>query len=134
MQLPLSEVREILGAAANGTAPGMLAPDVPARGWSIDSRTTEPGDVFFAIPGPVHDGHAYVNAAFGRGAIAAVVSAAVDAPAGPLLRVPDTVRALQHLARAVRRRWGRPLVAVTGSAGKTTTKDVIAALLATRFR
>jgi len=102
-------------------------------GWSIDSRTVNPGDLFFAIRGDNQDGHAYVNAGFARGAIAAIVSDDIKAPAGPLLQVRDTLAALQILGLWARRRWAKPVVAITGSAGKTTTKDAVAALLATRF-
>lgn len=108
-------------------------PDVLVTGWSIDSRTVNPGDLFFAIQGE-RDGHAYVNAAFERGAIAAIVSNDMMAPKGPLLQVSDTLVALQILGLWARRRWAKPVVAVTGSAGKTTTKDAIAELLATRFK
>ena len=109
-------------------------PRLVARGWSIDSRTIAPGDVFFAIPGGHHDGHTYVRDVFAKGAVAAVVSQCVADAGGLQLRVDNTVAALQRLAAWARQRWGRTIVGVTGSAGKTTTKDVIAALLATRFR
>lgn len=102
-------------------------------GWSIDSRSLKPGELFFAIKGENHDGHAYVNTAFERGAVAAVVSEPGDVAGNPVLPVPDTTHALQQLGKWARRKWGRPIVAVTGSAGKTTTKDVIAELLAVRM-
>jgi UDP-N-acetylmuramoyl-tripeptide--D-alanyl-D-alanine ligase len=102
-------------------------------GWSIDTRTIDRGDVFFAIKGETHDGHAYLNAAFERGAAAAVVSETIETP-GIAFRVEDTLAALQRLATWVRNRWAKPIVAVTGSAGKTTTKDVIAELLGVRFK
>lgn len=102
-------------------------------GWSIDSRTIAPGDCFFALRGPMHDGHDFVPGVFGRGATAAVVERICDAP-GIQLQVPDTTAALQTLARAARRAWGGTVVGVTGSAGKTTTKDTISALLSSSFR
>jgi UDP-N-acetylmuramoyl-tripeptide--D-alanyl-D-alanine ligase len=74
-----------------------------------------------------------VNAAFERGAVAAIVSEPVDTVTAPALVVPDTTHALQQLGKWARRKWGRPIVAITGSAGKTTTKDVIAELLAVRM-
>lgn len=107
-------------------------PPQNASGWSIDSRTVNPGDVFFAIKGEIHDGHAFVATAFERGALAAVVSEPVNAPY-PVFRVPDTLVSLQQLGLWARRRWAKPIVAVTGSAGKTTTKDIIAQLLGTRL-
>src|SRR5690242_1640726 len=109
------------------------------RGWSIDSRTINPGELFFAIAGENHDGHAFVRNAFERGATAAIVSKDISADslgfsAGVLLRVPDTLVALQTLGTWARERWAKPIAAVTGSAGKTSTKDIIAALLSTKFR
>jgi UDP-N-acetylmuramoyl-tripeptide--D-alanyl-D-alanine ligase len=98
--------------------------------WSIDSRTLAPGDVFFAIEGETHDGHAFVDDVLAQGAAAAVVHR--DTPGGGrLIRVGNTLTALQQLAAHARVRWGGTVVGVTGSAGKTTTKDVIASLLST---
>jgi len=116
---------------------GILGVEPPATGvgiagWSIDSRTISQGDCFFALRGPTHDGHDYVGSVFERGAKLAIVDHEVDAP-GPQLRVPDTTAALQSLGREARKRWGGTVVGVTGSAGKTTTKDTIAALLSTTF-
>ncbi|HEX3683096.1 MAG TPA: UDP-N-acetylmuramoyl-tripeptide--D-alanyl-D-alanine ligase [Bryobacteraceae bacterium] len=104
------------------------------RGWSIDSRTIAPGDLFFAIKGDRFDGHAFVTDVLARGAAAAVVSESPAAVSGTLLEVEDTLEALQQLAAWARRRWGKPVVAVTGSAGKTSTKDIIAELLSVRLR
>ncbi len=98
-------------------------------GFSIDSRTVEPGDLFFAMRGEHSDGHLYLAQAFERGAAAAIVERDFEA-AGKTLRVADTLAALQELARWARLKWGKKVVGVTGSAGKTSTKDVIAALLA----
>lgn len=108
-------------------------------GVSIDSRTVGTGELFVAIHGPRHDGHAFVAAALERGARAAVVDArrVAEYPGwirDRLYEVPDTLVALQQLALAVRRAWARPLAAVAGSIGKTTTKEILAALLAARFR
>ncbi len=104
--------------------------------YSTDTRTLQPGALFFALLGPTHDGHDHVAAAFERGALAAVVAHPVDHP-GAQLVVDDTLVALQYLARAARERWGqdssRRVVGITGSAGKTTTKEAIAALLSTAF-
>ena len=108
------------------------------KGYSIDTRTLLPGELFFAIHGPRFDGHQFVADALERGAAGAVVEQPFFAATTPesrraLLPVPDTRAALQILAGEVRRRWGRPLVAVTGSAGKSTTKEMIAAILRRRF-
>lgn len=108
-------------------------------GFSIDSRTLKPGEVFIAIRGPRHDGHDFVGQALNRGAVAAIVSETYrrSLPAEMhknLVGVPDTFHALQQLARFARQNWGRPVLAVTGSTGKTTTKEILAALLARRYR
>lgn len=109
-----------------------------ATGYSIDSRTLQSGDLFFAVRGERFDGHAFVASAFERGACAAVVSSenlgGLRELGGTLLVVNDPLQALQQLASAVRKYWGKTLVGVTGSAGKTTTKEAIAAVLAKRFR
>jgi UDP-N-acetylmuramoyl-tripeptide--D-alanyl-D-alanine ligase len=131
MELSLAEIQEVIAAEMVQAAP---ADPTVVRGWSIDSRTIREGELFFAIPGERYDGHAFTAAAFERGAIAAVVSEPIEGAAGPLLKVRDTVQALQILARRARRVWGRPIVAVTGSAGKTSTKDIIASLLSVKFR
>ena len=97
-------------------------------GWSIDSRTIAPGDLFFALRGQQFDGHDYVEAALAKDAAGVVVDRDLRVP-GQLV-VADTLIALQRLAAWARCHWGGRVVAVTGSAGKTTTKDVIAHLLA----
>ncbi len=89
----------------------MQGPDVTVRGWSIDSRAVQNGDLFFAIKGERHDGHAFTRAALKHGAVAAVVSEPVGDEKGTLLEVSDTVEALQQLAHWARWRWGRPMVA-----------------------
>ena len=111
--------------------------DSEVTGYSIDSRTACEGDLFFAIPGPNFDGHDYVMPALERGSRAAVVRrewAGRHPAIGPVLAVEDPRRTLGRLANQARRQWGRPIVAVTGSNGKTTTKELISALLATRYR
>ncbi|HEY3935993.1 MAG TPA: UDP-N-acetylmuramoyl-tripeptide--D-alanyl-D-alanine ligase [Bryobacteraceae bacterium] len=133
MDLFLAQVQQATQAQF---VPATPATDLRVRGWSIDSRTVGEGDLFFAIKGDRFDGHAFTAAALERGAVAAVVSEAVTPAAthGLLLQVGDTLRALQALAHWARRNWGRPIVAVTGSAGKTGTKDIIAELLSVRLR
>ena len=102
-----------------------------ARGVSIDSRTTEPGDLFVALHGPHFDGHDFVADALARGATAAVVDRApADIAAGaPLLRVGDTLEALNGLAATARARTTTRIVAVTGSVGKTGTKEALRLVL-----
>ena len=123
VRLPLSRVAAMLGC------PRPVA-DATISGWSIDSRTAEAGDLFVALRGERHDGHSFVSEMLQRGAAAALVDHALP---GAALVVRDTQRALEELGRQVRLSWGGVVVGVTGSAGKTTTKDVIAALLAVEF-
>lgn len=112
---------------APGASPG------PLGSVSIDTRTLEPGALFVAIRGPRFDGHDFLEAAQAKGAVAALVERDVEAPAGlALVRVASTTRALSDLARQARRAAAVPVVAVTGSVGKTTTKDMAAELLAVR--
>ena len=131
MKLPLWRIAEF--AAAKGA----FDQEAVATGYSIDSRTLNPGDLFIALKGERFDGHDFVGAALGeKQAVAAIVEKdrAVNAESNQLLRVDDTLRALQALGAAARRLWGKPLLAVTGSAGKTTTKEILAHLLMTRYR
>src|SRR2546427_8774009 len=131
MKLPLARVAEFLSSA------GEFDPQAVARGYSIDSRTVQPGELFFAVKGERLDGHDFVEQALKKGAAAAVVRRSDLSRYGSearLLAVNDTLAALQTLATAVRKRWGKALIAVTGSAGKTTTKEAIAHVLASRFR
>jgi UDP-N-acetylmuramoyl-tripeptide--D-alanyl-D-alanine ligase len=124
MRLSLLRVAEFLGLPCDD--------DVTITGWSVDSRTIKPGDLFFALRGPNHDGHAYASEVLAQGAVAVVVDRAVDgsaAPPGRILRVADSLQALQQLGAWARQSWGGRVVAVTGSAGKTTTKDLIAEML-----
>jgi UDP-N-acetylmuramoyl-tripeptide--D-alanyl-D-alanine ligase len=139
MNLTLAEAA--IGAGAVLEAPAMIAVSgtIVAEGYSIDSRTIARGELFFAVRGERFDGHDFVAAALERGAVAAVVSRAKVASlpdaalAAPLLVAEDPLLALQSLAAHVRRRWGKRVIAVTGSAGKTTTKDAIAAALGVGF-
>ena len=131
MKLPLSRVAEFLSAT------GEFDHRAIAEGYSIDSRTLRPGDLFFAVKGERLDGHDFVEQALAKGAAAAVVrkdQLARYSVKTRLLAVEDTLVALQTLATALRRLWGKLVVGVTGSAGKTTTKEAIAHLLATRYR
>jgi UDP-N-acetylmuramoyl-tripeptide--D-alanyl-D-alanine ligase len=101
-------------------------------GVSIDSRTLESGDLFFAIRGDAHDGHDHVARAFEAGAAAAVVSrerAPQLAPLGPVFAVEDTLNAMERLGVAARARATAKIVAVTGSVGKTTAKEMLRAML-----
>jgi UDP-N-acetylmuramoyl-tripeptide--D-alanyl-D-alanine ligase len=124
MTLDLQQVARAMEAAGE-------VPAIPVAGWSVDTRTQNIGDVYFALRGPNHDGHDYVTAAREKGAAAVVVEKSTGQ--GGELVVGDTLRALQDLGAWARRTWGGTVVGVTGSAGKTTTKDAIAQVLETDF-
>ncbi len=128
-------VEDILWSAADAAraTDGQNSADWQATGVSIDSRSLQPGDLFIALRGPNFDGHDYVAEALSAGAAAAVVSRPIAAlPAGaPLLEVADSLAALRALARAARKRSSARVVAVTGSVGKTSTKDALTLALST---
>jgi len=134
MRLTLEQVARWSAAELTGDGEA-----ITATGYSIDSRTLRPGEVFFAVRGERFDGHDFVAAALERGACAAVVRRDRllrlhhDATKTPLLAADDPLSALQRLAAAVRRHWGKRVVGITGSAGKTTTKEAVAEVLASRF-
>ena len=131
-------LKQVADAVAGKPGHGV---DAVARvaGVSIDSRTIRRGELFIAIHGPRNDGHDYVADVVESGALAAVV-------AGPVvsrypgwiqdrcITVPDTLTALHDLARAVRKDWGKKICGITGSVGKTTTKEILAALLGAKLR
>jgi UDP-N-acetylmuramoyl-tripeptide--D-alanyl-D-alanine ligase len=131
MKLPLGRIAELLNAG------GDFDPNAVATGYSIDSRTVRAGELFFAVKGEKMDGHDFVAQAMEKGAVAAVITGEKLAELSSkthLIPVEDTLLALQLLAKSVRRVWAKPLIAVTGSTGKTTTKDAIAHALSSRFR
>src|SRR5579884_1088700 len=130
-------IAQVAGALL--TQPGAgLDPVARVAGISIDSRTIRAGELFFAIHGPRHDGHDYLGMAFEGGALAAVVAKERLAGLPEALRsrcipVDDTFEALKKLASAVRSGWNGKIAGITGSVGKTTTKEILAALLGARF-
>jgi UDP-N-acetylmuramoyl-tripeptide--D-alanyl-D-alanine ligase len=126
MKRPLRWVAEALAAG--------ITMDAEVAGWSVDSRTLQPGDLFFALRGPNFDGNQYVEQALRKGAVAAVSDAPGGGPSERVLRVEDSLAALQKLAAAARREWSGEVIGVTGSAGKTTTKDIVAELLSEEFK
>ncbi len=141
MQVKLGQIADWIHAE------GDFASATEVYGYSIDSRTIAAGELYFAVTGERLDGHDYVKHALENGAAAAVVSTRWVVPAevdaSRLLRVPESedcvLRAMQKLARCVRRAWAamgtnRRVVAITGSAGKTTTKECVAAVLGAQFK
>jgi UDP-N-acetylmuramoyl-tripeptide--D-alanyl-D-alanine ligase len=131
VKLALSKIAEFISARSESRR------EEVAQGYSIDSRTIGANDLFFAVKGDRLDGHDFVSEALGKGAAAAVMRKDQlhrYPDAARLLAVDDTLVALQTLATAVRKLWGKPLIGVTGSAGKTTTKEAIAHVLSLRLR
>jgi UDP-N-acetylmuramoyl-tripeptide--D-alanyl-D-alanine ligase len=137
MKLTLGQVADFIHAEGDFTTKS------EALGYSIDSRTIGAGELYFAVKGERLDGHDFVEAALANGAVAAVVSMRWLEPAGvdscKLLRVPDgdtdgVLHSMQKLAHAVRKAWGGRVIGVTGSAGKTTTKEAVAQVLSSKFR
>jgi UDP-N-acetylmuramoyl-tripeptide--D-alanyl-D-alanine ligase len=111
--------------AENATC-GQASKPFAVNGLSIDTRTIRPGDLFVALKGDNRDGHDFVRAAFDAKAGAALVTHAPEGVTGALLTVGHTQRGLEDLARAARARSNAKILAVTGSAGKTTTKEILA--------
>lgn len=114
---------------AGALSPVAISAPFEATGVAFDSRAVSPGDLFFALSGETADGHAFVDGAFARGAAASVVSRDMPNAKGPLVRVPDTMAALVALGRAGRRRSQAKIASVTGSVGKTSTKEALRAML-----
>jgi len=133
-RVSLGQLIEILGA----TPVNLAAEALQQRSLGIvtDSRSLRPGEVFLALRGDRFDGHGFVPAAIQQGALAAIVDSAQALPPLqlklPLLRVEDTLRAYQTIARWWRDLFKIPVIAITGSVGKTTTKELVAAVLATQ--
>jgi len=111
-----------IAAAVSGTANGRFE----VSGVTFDSREVGPGDLFIAMPGTAHDGHEFVGKALAAGAAGVLVSRPVE---GPHILVDDTARALQALGRAARKRTRATIIGVTGSVGKTSTKEALFAAL-----
>src|SRR5580692_6820580 len=135
MRWTLKQVAESMAA----TPGARIDPMARVAGVSIDSRTIRAGELFVAIHGPTHDGHDYVAAAMEAGAAAAVVAEPlVSRYPGWLqdrcITVRDTLESFHNLARAVRKEWGKKVCGITGSVGKTTTKEIVAALLGSQLR
>jgi UDP-N-acetylmuramoyl-tripeptide--D-alanyl-D-alanine ligase len=130
-RLTFGRVAEAVRGRIVSGDPGLEIGDVVT-----DTRTLQQGDVLVALRGPRFDAHDFLADAFARGAVAAIVERGRGTahPNAGIVEVDDTLKALQDLAHAVRVEAGTKVVAITGSAGKTTTKEAIAELLSTRFR
>jgi UDP-N-acetylmuramoyl-tripeptide--D-alanyl-D-alanine ligase len=125
-EISSNDLAEIIRAEPAGNPIGSIT------GVSTDSRTVIPGDCFFAVIGDNFDGHDYVGQAIAKGAVCAVVSR--DVKGAPILRVADTVKALGDFARHYRQQAGYKVIAITGSVGKTTTRQIAFHVLCQHFR
>lgn len=126
-QATLAQLAEILSATPLHLSPAAL--NAQALGICTDTRILKPGEVFLALRGENFDGHQFLEVARERGAIAAITAADASVADLPQLQVPDTLAAYQRIARWWRSRFEIPVIAITGSVGKTTTKELIAAVL-----
>lgn len=104
-------------------------PDDPITGVSTDTRTLRPGNLYVALPGKNFDGHDFVRQAFEKGAGGALVKESFKGSSDPVLYVPDTLKGLQEMACGYRKKWMGTVVAITGSVGKTTVKEMCADVL-----
>jgi len=140
VKLSLEQIREWTAADFAAGSRAARIGTATATGYSIDSRTIQAGDLFFAIHGERFDGHDFVEAVIEAGAVAAVVARAQlacytsETIRKRLLLVDEPLAAMQRLASSVRRHWGKRVIGITGSAGKTTTKEAIAQVLESQFR
>jgi UDP-N-acetylmuramoyl-tripeptide--D-alanyl-D-alanine ligase len=121
IQMTLGQIGSLLGTTATPA-------NIACRGISIDTRTLQPGNLFIALPGAKVDGHDFLAEAQQKGAAAALVSHAVDCSL-PQIQVADIVAALGKLGSAWRNQFNIPIIAVTGSNGKTTLKNMVATIL-----
>lgn len=124
----LAQAAELMGIASHSHR--------PLEGVAVDSRLVKPGDLFFALPGNRTNGHTFLSQAASQGAAAAVVSNTYhgDSFGMPLLHTPDTLIALQELAKNLLKQRNPKIVAITGSVGKTTTKEMVSSILKQKFR
>ncbi|NES22032.1 MAG: UDP-N-acetylmuramoyl-tripeptide--D-alanyl-D-alanine ligase, partial [Symploca sp. SIO3E6] len=135
-QLPLAQLVDIIAAKPVNLSAVVLASRF--IGITTDTRSLKPGEIFLALRGDKYDGHDFLEVALDKGAIAAITDLqAVEgarrcAPTIPQLQVADTLQAYQQIARWWRNQFDIPVIAVTGSVGKTTTKELIAAVLSTQ--
>jgi UDP-N-acetylmuramoyl-tripeptide--D-alanyl-D-alanine ligase len=126
----LSQLLQVLSAESANLSDAALAK--VSNGIQTDTRILKPGEVFLALRGEKFDGHDFISAAIAKGALAAIVDYNYENPGLPVLRVNNTLAAYQKIGRWWRDRFNIPVIGVTGSVGKTTTKELIAAVLATQ--
>jgi len=128
-QIPLTRLDEILTLTSSNLSDALLTQS--AIGISTDTRSLKPGELFIALRGEKFDGHKFVESAIAKGAIAVIADCKLSESV-PYLQVEDTLQAYQAIARWWRDQFNIPVIAVTGSVGKTTTKELIAGVLSTQ--
>lgn len=128
----LFTVEEIVALTGGRLLQG--SPETPVSGFAYDSRQVRPGDCFVAMPGERVDGHDFAASAAAAGAACILAARPVEAPGAAVVEVPDPLLALGQLGRAHRQRFSLPVVGVTGSVGKTTTREMVASALSARLR
>ena len=126
----INDIVRISGGELHGAAEG----GTPVAGAVIDSRAAGEGIMFCALKGERVDGHDYIASALAQGAACALASRAPAGVSGPVIVVPDVQRAMAALARETRERFAGPVVGVVGSSGKTTTKEMCAAVLSEKYK
>ncbi|HQP10850.1 MAG TPA: UDP-N-acetylmuramoyl-tripeptide--D-alanyl-D-alanine ligase [Candidatus Omnitrophota bacterium] len=128
--LTVQKIKEITNALSASADASTIV-----KGFSINTRTINRGEAFIAIKGPKFDGHDFIKEAVDKGAVAVIVSQKTAGFAGvPVIRVRDTTQALGQIAGWHRQRFDIPVIAITGSTGKTTTKEMVASVLARKYK
>ena len=107
--------------------------DFPVKGISTDTRNLKNGELFVALEGKRFDGHDFVQEAFRKGAVCAVVRRDFELPERPLIKVKDTLKGLGDIAKGYRRRFNLKVIGITGSDGKTTTKEIVGRVLHSKY-
>lgn len=126
--MTVGEIAAIVGGMLAGGGSGVVT------GVQKDSREDCDGCLYLAIPGKNADGHDFIGAAFDKGAVCALASRVPEGENRPIIVVPDVEAALRALAEAYRKRLDIPVIGIAGSVGKTTTKEMVASVLAQRYR
>ena len=136
MEMEPMTIRELLEATGGKLWGEGISPDQAVTGVETDSRAVHPGDLFVALPGERTDGHKFIPGALAAGAAGCLTQQAPEDPVPGkfYLQVPDTMAAIGRVARAYKAKFPIPVIGITGSVGKTTTKDMVASVLGQKYR